>query len=573
MRGYAYCVPANTGPINSGLYESGHPYYCKRFRRWKLNRAAYIGGDEWYGQGDTYQLGPFTIQPATPGKTGHTTGPLRESNRLWRHEREKDPRYFRRLRMAAYENVFGPQINTIAATVAKSCRNVKLPEGMEYLETNTDRWGQDMATARMRRIAWAHVYGHVYTLLEKPAYVPEPSPLAAVTASTESAEYTSAETDEPVGPPSRMHELQAGIRVYACTLSPLDLLDWNWDADAMAFRWALIRVTRPAERVAPDEQAEPVSPCTWTKLYRPGQWVLFKDGVPEESGPAPDVVPIVVQFAVGQDPAEAEPVGIPVNDDVTDIVELRFNKSSWLNDMESAQCFNQAHIKTGDGSALDNDTEQALGVHTYIGAEEFDWVSPSTDPMTHLMNSMDRDAATMRQMGGVETKGETSQAAKSGVALQLEQQNMGSLFAMYAAAAEAGERAIWRMAAMLEGMDPEAVIVEYVRDFSALDASARFGTLTTALTVGQFTGMAKAELQKQIWMAANPEAEHEVRDKVFAEIDAEAARADAARAAQEQAALAATQRLAAGGASTGEDDPEAEDEDAKPAPFGKEAAA
>ena len=514
-----------TGPVNAALPERCHPYYQRRWRRRLQNRATYLGADEWYGQGQTYQLGPYNIRAATPGTTGYgqnTTLVLQEQNRLWSHEREKDYRYARRLRMAVYENVFAPQINTIAATVAKACRTLTLPPGLEYMESNMDRWGLDAATARMRRIAWAHVQGERYTLLEKPDGGPQPS---------------------------RMHELSAGIRTYACDLDPLDFLDWRFDADGMELVWALIRVSHPAERSAPDEEQVEDDACVYTKLYKrsetpdgPGLWILYKDGVEVERGEGPSFVPIVVQFAVGQLPGQSEPVGLPINDDVTDLAELRFNKMSWLTDQEATHCFSQMWLKLSN--SLSEEDERALGVHNYIGAEAMGFVNPSTDPMTHLINSMDRDGMTMRQMGGLETKGETSQAAKSGVALQLEQQNTSALFAMYASAAEAGERAIWQMAARMEGLDPEAVVVQYVRDFSALDAVSRFATVAQALREGGFAGEARAELQKQMFLAAHPDCEPESRARIFMALDAGAQAEEKMGVAEADAKLAAVQRLA-----------------------------
>lgn len=541
---------ATSGPLDPGKPTDCHPYYSRRYRRWRKNRAAYIGGDEWYGQGDTYQLGPFTIAAATPGKTGPGQVSLwnqTEQNRLWPHEREKDYRYARRLRMSVYENVFGPQVNTVAATIAKACRKVEWPAGLEYLDKDWDRWGMDCATARIQRIAWAHVNGHVYTLIEKPEAGPQPS---------------------------RMHELQAGIRAYCCLLTPLDLLDWSWDAEEAVFRWALIQVRRPADRVSPDERTEK-QPEThaWTKLYKagakdaagnvgPGLWILYRDGVEVERGEAPPFVPIVVQFAIGQDPDQCEPVGIPINDDVVDLAELRFNKHSWLTDQQAANCFNQLVL---DMDAPDAETERALGVHNYIGAKSAEYLAPNVAPMDHLSASMDRDAASMRQMQGIETKGEASQAAKSGVALQLEQQNMSSLFASYAAAAEAGELAIVRMAAMLEGADPEAAMVQYVRDFSALDAAARFGTLTSALgIVDGFKGEARAELLKQVFLAAHPDIEPEARDRIFAEIDAEVQAAKEASEAARASLKMAADRLASG--EPPPDDGEDEEQDDMPKP-------
>jgi hypothetical protein len=470
-----------------------HPLYAKNERRWKFLRAAYVGGAEWYDQGETWTLGPFTIAAAT-GKDTHTTLSAVESNRLWRHEREKDVRYQRRLRMSVYENIFRPHIDTLAASIAKACKKLDLPPQMEYLHADTDRWGCTMQGFRLRRLSWAHVFGHVGILLDKPTFEGEP-------------------------PPSEMHERAAGIRTYCQILTPLAILDWQRNADhTQSFDWAYFREQKPAIRTAPDEpEAENPEEHEYTRLLRPGLSIRYRDGVEYERTSGPPFVPLVVQFAQGQDPEQAEPVGVDCNGDVADLAELRFNKKSWLTDQEASQCFNQASVESVDG--IDKAMDLALGTHTYVGAK-FSWQAPDVAPMQHLMQSIDRDAGTSREMMGLETKGETSQAAKSGVALQMEGQNISALFSGYATAAQDAEERIWRMAAELEGVDPDLVVCEYASDFSAMDANARFQTIVTAIEKGGFTGKALAELQKQLWMAANPDAAPELQSDVFEDIDA-----------------------------------------------------
>lgn len=496
-----------------------HPIYQTHIAQWRTLRAAYLGGREWNGQQDTYDLGPLTIRTATPSKTGWWTGSLREHRYLWRHPREKDERYRVRLRASTYENVIRPIVTTVAATLAKACKTCELPPALEYLATDVDRALTDLAAFRLQRLIWAHVYPHIFVLLERPPGPPQPS---------------------------RMHEIALGQRTYAKIIPPLDLLDWRWNEERREFDWILLAEDRPYERVPPDErmpEEQRGGKTRWTRLIQPGKWTRQKDGQTYATGETGvDWVPLVIQYGVGQDPECAEPLGIDTLSDAVDKAIERFNKESWLTELEMNQTFNQAVIKS---DLPYDELEVAVGTNTYVLADAFAWVAPSIEPHKHIAASIDRDTQTIRQMLGVEMRGEQSQAEKSGIALQLEQQSMSSMFSGYAAAAESAERAIWRMAAVMEGADPDAVRVEYARDFSALEAQARFATIMEVLTNGGLDGMARAELQKQAFLAAHPDCEDDVRGAVFTEIDAGVKRAEEQRAAQVEALKAmAMERLA-----------------------------
>lgn len=496
-------------------YHDVHPLYALHSKQWETLRRLYMGGRDFHSTGTTYQFAGLVVQAATPGKTGFSTFSGQEHRYLWRHPREKDPRYEVRKRASTYENVIRPLVTTIAATVSKACKKCEFPTGLEYLEKDVDRAQMDVATFRLQRLSWAHVYPHVFTLLQKPQGEQQAS---------------------------RFHELAAGMRTYAQIVTPLDLLDWRWDSQTRMFEWVLLRERKAYERVPPDEGKNQTEDKCYTRLIKPGEWIAYEDGEEYERGTTGvDFVPLAIQYGLGQDPECAEPLGLDMLSDAADKAIEAFNKESWLTDQEMSQCFNQAQYKPLDG-APPEDFEMAVGTGTYIPAEVFSWQSPSVEPMAHLLGSIANDKATIRQLLGVETKGETSQAAKSGIALQLEQTSVSSMFAGYAAAAEAGERAIWRMAAMMEGANPDEVEVEYARDFSALEVGARFATIMEALKSGGFTGKAKAELQKQAFIAADPDAEQDVLDEVFAAIDAEVEAADAAR----KAAQAAMERVGAG---------------------------
>lgn len=479
-----------------------HPLYRLYEKRWRFLEAAYLGGVHWYGQGETYQIGPFVIR-----RTSETTHKLQaqtfsEQNHLWRHERERDETYDRRLRAAVYDNIFRPFIDIKAATIAKACRKLVLPPALEHMTKDCDRWGTSAVMMRLARNTWAQVCGAVYTVCEKP---PTATPM-----------------------PSRLHELAAGIRCYQRLLSPLDLWDWRWSPERMMFDWALVREQRPYERLALDERTGVADTTTldqrpvWTRLYKPGYSVLYENGKEVARDPAPPFVPISVQWA-GRDPRQSEPIGLDVNGDVADLAELRFNKRSWLSDQEMASCFNQLVLNTKD--EIDDEQNRALGTHTYLAVEGgASFLAPQIAPMAHLMDSMERDGHSMRQIMGLEQRGEQSVAARSGVALQLEAQSMSSKLSGEAVLAEGGERAAWKMCAALEGMSPEQFDaefeLEYTADFSQLDAAARFSQVMVALQQGGFTGAAKAALQKSAILGALPDLDEEERETIMEDIDA-----------------------------------------------------
>lgn len=507
-------------------YHDLHPLYQLHQSQWRTLRAAYVGGREWHSQGTTFRFGNSVIAAAT-GKTGLTWSGA-EHQYLFRHPREKDERYEIRKRSSTYENVIRPLVTTVAATVSKACKRCELPMGMDYLMSDVDRAQMDMATFRLQRNAWSHVFPHIFVLLGKP---------------------------EGAAQPSRMHELAAGVRTYAQIVTPLDLIDWQWNAQDRMFDWALIVERLPQERMPPDMgKGEPTTEVCYTRLEKPGEWIRYANGEEYDRGRTGyDFVPMTIQYGLGQDPESAEPIGIDLLSDAVDKAIEAFNKESWLCDMLQNQCFNQAFFKPLEG-AIQEELEISVGSSTYVPAESFAWAAPDTAPMEQMRASIGEDKATIRQMLGVETKGETSQASKSGIALQLEQTSASSMFAGYAAAAEAGERNIWRMAAVMEGENPDDVLVEYARDFSALETAARFDQLMAA--VGTFAGKAAAELKKQIFIAVHPDAEADVLAEVYDAIDAEVEAADA----QRKAAIAAAERIAAGVPEPGAE-PEDEDGD------------
>lgn len=522
-----------------GQYHSLHPQYVKHYERWRKCRAAYLGGDAWYTNGQTYALNisGMQVKAATPGKTGYSFNG-QEYMYLWRHPREKDWRYEIRKRASVYENRFRPLVGMQAASIAKACKKLVLPEAIQYLQDNVNRWGMDADMFRLQRICWAHVYGHTFVLLDKPE------------ASTE--------------PPSRLHELAAGIRTYAQVVSPLEVIDWQWDAECMSFDWALIVEQRPAQRTPPDMPKADTEQHVWTKLLRPGEWVRFMDGKEVDRGVTGyDFVPLSVQFGVGQEPECGEPIGVDICGDVVDKAIEAFNFESWHTDQLANSCFNQMWVDTSQMGNQD-ELELAVGTSTYVPTSAMGWASPDVAPMEHMDQSKEGCAGTMRQMLGQETKGEESQAAKSGVALSIESQSVSTLFSGYATAAETGERMVWQMAAVLEGADPEEVECEYADDFSALDAAARYGKLLQSVKEAGFTGQALAELQKQLWLATYPDAAPEVVKAVMAEIDAEVIAAKARQEAMRAAAVA----LAAGAPTDGEipADETAEDDGYQDAP-------
>lgn len=474
-----------------------HPVYRRNIATWRFLRDAYVGGDYWYTAGQTHEVGPFTPY-STSDKLQVPTYNLVETNRLWRHEREKEVKYQRRMRASVYLNFLKANVDTVASIVASAIDVEKLPDALQHLEDDCDRKGTSLQGMIRQLAIWSIVHGHTHVLWDLP---------------------------DPEGPmPSLYHERQAGVLPYLCPVSVCDMVDWRYNAITRAYDWVEVQELQPLQR-EPHAEPNEMQPRI-TRVFDTDGWVRYADGAPmdgEVQAYKYGFVPLVTLFSQ-PDHASAEPIGVSPMRDAAELALLTFNMLSWKTDEEQQHCFNQLVLNTKDDITPEMDV--ALGTSTYVAAEGAQYLAPDTKTMEHMDLGIAEHAARMRQMIGIETKGEGSQAAKSGTALQLERENMDAILSGYLTHLVSGVKAMLRMGALIVGANPDEVEVGTRPVFSQMAAAAQFDTMLRAMNEGGMQGVARAELQKQVFLAAHPDPEPDLIAEVFGNIDSGAARAD-----------------------------------------------
>jgi hypothetical protein len=473
----------------------GHPEYLVRKSGWAFLRNAYLGGEYWYNSGETCpKIGPFSEarRVATDNFTRHVYD-IQEDGYLYRHEREDNSKYARRQRASVYLNYVKPNVDTLASIVASALKVEKLPESIAHLKDDADRMNSTLEAFNRQLCIWSVVYGHSCVMAEFPEV-------------------------EPGEVNSLQDEKEQGLLPYMRIVTPLELLDWSWNPKLRAFDWVEIIETLPLDR-KPHQGTKEGQPGVVTRVIKPEGWTRYEDGVARDSakyqvnlGFAP-IIPIYAQ----PDRDTPEPLGISPMRDAAEMALLSYNTLSWKTDEEMSHCFNQLILKTED--EIDKEMDRALGNSTYIAADGAQYLAPDTQTMKHLDDSLTKQAHRARATLGLETKGEEAQAEKSGTALQLERENMDAILKGYLAQLRVGMQSVLRMMAVIQGDEPASVEVGTRPTFTQLAASTQFERVLSAVRDGGISGKARAELQKQMFLAAHPDPQVDLVADVFADID------------------------------------------------------
>lgn len=482
-----------------------HPLYDEQYETWRFLRNAYLGGQYWYEAKETHKFeGLYSWDLAEEGEIRRHPTTIYEHGYLVRHPREHDEDYMVRRRLSVYRNFMRREVDLLATAVTRGAKRPELPAELAYLHDDVDGQGTNLQDFRRAMATWAIVFGHVWVVVDRPAGEVQPSLL---------------------------HEQLAGVRPYARIVTPLDVVRWRLDRETRRLQWALLVEEVPYEDSLEARAGSGTGPPpmrysydTWRReFYRywsPEEWVLYRGDEELERGAGYGFVPLFAVFS--QRAPTVEPVGLSPVRDAAELGWLLYNKASWKTDEEAAACFNQVFLETEE--KLKKETQRVLSLHRYVsGAKSMSFVSPDVSTMQHLGESMEQDLEWARYIIGTGTEGEKSRAAKSGIALQLERENLNALLAGYAASFEGGEQSWLSALAVLAGGSASDVRSEWSRDFSGLDISARAQQIAEAVPL--YTGRAKAVLLKRLHEALLPDEPE--RDEVNRDIDA--ASADEAR--------------------------------------------
>jgi hypothetical protein len=445
--------------------ESTHPYYRTFADEWLFYIRSYFGG-RMYREGDYLLQHPF----------------------------ESSVNYRRRKETSYYYNYCGPIVDIFVSHLYRkdAVREFGSLSGDPFFEAfrkDADQDGNSFKHFMREAGRFASIYGRVSIIVDKP------NMYAATKAEAQTL----------------------GIRPYVALVTPENLLDWNY-------------LRLPSGRAVLDmvkiKEAENIY-----RIWRREDWELWR--VSPESGDAEIIdsgwhgleeVPVVNLY---NKQSGIKMVGISDIQDIADINKNIYYLCSDAKEIIENTAFPMLAVPYTRGESKD---EKSVGPHNIL---QFDPAEPNAHPfwleaphssLSEIREWVRQDIGEIyriAKMGGVKSV-EDFQNARSGVALELEYQQLYSVLSEKADNLEQAESKILSLWAKWEGRAFDGVI-DYPDDFSVKDIDRDLQNAINAQSARVDSATFKKELQKKIASAVLPKIDESLRTRITAEIDGGAA--------------------------------------------------
>ncbi|MBI5562748.1 MAG: phage portal protein [Deltaproteobacteria bacterium] len=443
--------------------EKTHKSYAASLEEWRFYLAAYFGGR-------LYREGDYLLQ----------------------HPFESAANYARRKEISYYYNYCGPIVDIFVSHIFRRDAQrafgalSSAPLFTGFLQ-DADLEGNTLRHFMRDAARYAAVYGRVSIVVDKPA--------------AEAA--------------TRQEAMDAGLRPYLTLVTPENLLDWSYERDASG---------RPALSAVKIRESE----GTYRIWTRDG-WELWRlttggDCALMDSGwHGLNEVPIVTLYNKRAGPAMQ---GISDIRDIADINKNIYYLCSDAKEIIENTAFPMLAQPYARGEARG---EREVGPHNII---QFDpnepnskpyWLEPPHSSLTEIREWVRQDIAEIyriARMGGIRTT-EDYAAARSGVAIDLEYQQLYAALSEKADNLEAAETRLLELWAAWEGGVFDGNI-DYPDDFSVRDVDRELKNAIDGQSAAVDSATFRKELQKKIVSALLPKADDYVMRRITDEIDGKA---------------------------------------------------
>jgi hypothetical protein len=385
----------------------------------------------------------------------------RDGKFLIQHPREKGPDYERRLEQASFVNFCRDVVEIYVSYLYREQPERKAEKSDEVLEAflkNADLEGRAWGKVMRNLSKMASYYGVMGAIVDKPKGEAEAS---------------------------RGAELEAGVRPYIAAYTPLAIWDWKFGKDENGvprLEWIVLEE---------DNDNGPTVLIKWGLET----WERFKQEGDNGSGND------FKSFELGDNNLDQIPFALLLNRDsfkkmtgVSDIADIApVNRRIYYLDSDALEIIDATAfpILEGPVEAIEDSSgksqETEIGVQSLLKRPEdkegFKWIEAPHTSLQQILehrNSSINDIKYMAKTGQADAS-KTGQV-KSGVALELEFQQLSALMVDKAENAEDFEHRVFELVGLWEDKDYE-MIVKYARSFGIRDLMHDLDTAITSKAV------------------------------------------------------------------------------------------
>jgi len=450
--------------------EKTHPDYDSWIREWRFYIRSYLGG-KMYKEGDYLLQHPF----------------------------ESSTNYRRRKETSYYYNYCGPIVDIFVShlfrkTARSDYGSLGSDELFKSFTGNADLEGSSLAQFMRDSQRFASIYGRVSIIVDRPA--------------------TAART--------RAEAIAADIRPYVTLVTPENLVDWSFTrlpSGKSVLESVKIKESRGTYRIWTREGWE-----LW-EVEKEGGEVRLLGAAEHDLGS----VPVVTLYN--------KKSGMPMigTSDLQDIADINKNIYYLCSDAKEIienTAFPMLAVPYAKGGG---DEEKELGPRNILQFDPSEadarpyWLEAPHSSLTEIREWVKQDINEIHRiakMGGVKATEDFS-AARSGVALELEYQQLYATLSEKADNIEQAENQLLSLWARWEGKEFDGVI-DYPDDFSVKDMERDLGSAIKAQSARVDSLTFRRELQKKIAGAVLPKADEKTRALIFSEIESGVDEKDAA---------------------------------------------
>ncbi len=439
-----------------------HPDYDANIDQWRFFLSSYFGGRSY-----------------------------RDGNYLLQHPFESSTNYARRKEIAYYYNYCGPIVDIMVSHLFR--RPVKRDFGSLSTDMlfsgflrDVDFDGASLMQFMRDAGRFASVYGRVSIVVDRPRLLPS----------------------------TRGEAQELGVRPYLALVTPENLIDWSYSRSETG---------RPVlEMVKINEGGGRY------RIWTIDAWELWQvddktdDAVPID-GDLHDLgqVPVVNLY---NKKSGVKMIGISDIQDISDINKNIYYLCSDANEIIENTAFPMLAMPYEKGGGID---EKEIGPRNIIqfdpesGAKPF-WLEPPHSSLTEIREWVKQDINEIHRiakMGGARSV-EDFKGAKSGVAIELEYQQLYAVLSEKADNLEQAEAELLSLWAAWEGKSFDG-LVDYPDDFSLKDLDGDIKRLFQAMEVGIDSRTFRQEAQKRVVTKVMPKINDQTMAQIIKEIDAD----------------------------------------------------